>query len=209
MTTTRGYRAKTAKINLHATVKYFRADEGCVSHLNYLRDNLLLTGWCILQWPKVPWTVKIYIKIMLQYSPKPLREYPWACASAFLKGDPMAWNLAWLSYAPEHGSKFNAQFTSAVSQTCNSLLANGNIDLLDRAPVKAKVCGLMHLPPPAAFKRLTESPAFTALPLYKLFGSDWERLMALRAREYREPFNPTLDAPLPTLAQAGAVLSAF
>ena len=145
----------------------------------------------------------------LQYSPKPIREYPWACTSTLLLGDEQAWNLAWLSYAPEHGSKFNAQFTSAVSQTCRSLLLNGSVDLLDRAPVKVKVCGLMYLPPPAAFKRLTEAPAFTALPLYKLFGSDWARLMALRAREYREPFNSTLDAPLPTLAQAGAVLSAF
>ena len=31
-------------VNLPATVKYFRADEGGVSHFNYLRDNLLLTG---------------------------------------------------------------------------------------------------------------------------------------------------------------------
>ena len=30
-------------INLPATVRYFRADEGGVSHFNYLRDNLLLT----------------------------------------------------------------------------------------------------------------------------------------------------------------------
>jgi len=31
-------------INVDAPVKYFRADEGGVSHFNYLRDNLLLTG---------------------------------------------------------------------------------------------------------------------------------------------------------------------
>lgn len=30
-------------VNLPATVKYFRADEGGVSHFNYLRDNALLT----------------------------------------------------------------------------------------------------------------------------------------------------------------------
>jgi glycosyltransferase involved in cell wall biosynthesis len=30
-------------LNLPATVRYFRADEGGVSHFNYLRDNLLLT----------------------------------------------------------------------------------------------------------------------------------------------------------------------
>lgn len=30
-------------VNLSATVKYFRPDEGGVSHFNYLRDNLLLT----------------------------------------------------------------------------------------------------------------------------------------------------------------------
>jgi glycosyltransferase involved in cell wall biosynthesis len=30
-------------VNLPATVKYFRAEEGGVSHFNYLRDNLLLT----------------------------------------------------------------------------------------------------------------------------------------------------------------------
>lgn len=31
-------------VNLPATVRYFRADEGGVSHFNYLRDNLLLTS---------------------------------------------------------------------------------------------------------------------------------------------------------------------
>ena len=30
-------------INLPAPVNYFRADEGGVSHFNYLRDNILLT----------------------------------------------------------------------------------------------------------------------------------------------------------------------
>jgi hypothetical protein len=30
-------------INLDAPVRYFRADEGGVSHFNYLRDNSLLT----------------------------------------------------------------------------------------------------------------------------------------------------------------------
>ena len=30
-------------INLDAPVRYFRADEGGVSHFNYLRDNALLT----------------------------------------------------------------------------------------------------------------------------------------------------------------------
>ena len=31
-------------VNLDAPVRYFRADEGGVSHFRYLRDNLLLTG---------------------------------------------------------------------------------------------------------------------------------------------------------------------
>jgi hypothetical protein len=30
-------------VNLPASVKYFRPDEGGVSHFNYLRDNLLLS----------------------------------------------------------------------------------------------------------------------------------------------------------------------
>ena len=30
-------------VNLPAPVRYFRADEGGVSHFNYLRDNVLLT----------------------------------------------------------------------------------------------------------------------------------------------------------------------
>lgn len=144
-----------------------------------------------------------------KYSPKPLREYPWACTSMFLKGDPLAWNLAWLSYAPEHGSKFNAQFTSAVSQTCSSALANGNLDLMGRVPVKAKVAGLMYLPPPAALYQITKSPGLSAMPLFKLFGNDWLRIMALRAREYREPFNKTLDSPLTSLSQAEAVIAAL
>lgn len=144
-----------------------------------------------------------------QYAPKPIWEYPWACNSTLLTRDPLAWNLAWLSYAPEHGSKFNAQFTSAVSQTCHSLLVNGSIDLLDRAPEKDRVSGLMHLPPPAALNRLQGVVGHKAMPLYTLFGADWLRVMALRAREYREPFHATLDAPIQSLAQAGSVLSAL
>jgi hypothetical protein len=31
-------------VNILAPVKYFKAEEGGVSHFNYLRDNLLLTG---------------------------------------------------------------------------------------------------------------------------------------------------------------------
>ena len=31
-------------INIATPVRYFRADEGGVSHFNYLRDNALLTG---------------------------------------------------------------------------------------------------------------------------------------------------------------------
>jgi len=31
-------------LNLDAPVKYFSAEEGGVSHFNYLRDNTLLTG---------------------------------------------------------------------------------------------------------------------------------------------------------------------
>lgn len=145
----------------------------------------------------------------LQYSPKPIREYPWACTSMFLTGDPLAWNLAWLSYAPEHGSKFNAHFTVAVSQTCGSLLASGVFDILGQAPHKLKVAGLLHLPPPAAFKRISEAPGLTSLPLHKLFGVDWLRIMALRAKEYREPFDARLDSPLTTLAQAEAVIAAL
>jgi hypothetical protein len=31
-------------VNIPAPVKYLRPEEGGVSHFNYLRDNLLLTG---------------------------------------------------------------------------------------------------------------------------------------------------------------------
>ena len=31
-------------INVPAPVRYFRREEGGISHFNYLRDNLLLTG---------------------------------------------------------------------------------------------------------------------------------------------------------------------
>lgn len=146
---------------------------------------------------------------MIHYSPKPIKRYPWACNSTFLTRDPLAWNLAWLSYAPEHGSQFNPQFTSAVSQTCSALLFNGGIDLLDRAPVRDKVAGLMQLPPPAAVHRLTNAAGLFAMPLYKLFGANWLRVMTLRAREYSEPFDSEFDAPVSSLADAEFVLTAF
>ena len=31
-------------VNMPAAVRYFRRDEGGVSHFDYVRDNLLLTG---------------------------------------------------------------------------------------------------------------------------------------------------------------------
>jgi hypothetical protein len=34
----------TQAINLPAPVRYLRADQGGVSHFNYLRDNILLAG---------------------------------------------------------------------------------------------------------------------------------------------------------------------
>lgn len=124
-----------------------------------------------------------------------------------LKQSTHTWNLGWLSYAPEHGSKFNAHFTVAVAQTCGSLLANGAYDILEREPIKLKVAGVLHLPPPAAFKRITEAPGLLHLPLYKLFGADWLRVMSLRAQEYREPFDPVFDSPVPTLTLSEAVIA--
>ena len=146
---------------------------------------------------------------MSQYSPRPITAYPWASASALLRSEPEIWNLAWLSYAPEHGSRFHAHFTSATGMTCKCLLATGSADLIGMQPRRLKVASFMDLPPPAALKRLSEAPGLCEMPLYKLFGSEWLRIMELRAREYREPHNPALDAEVLTLAQASEALSAF
>jgi glycosyltransferase involved in cell wall biosynthesis len=49
-------------LNISAPVKYFRANEGGVSHFNYLRDNALLTWMhlrltmgCLLRLPRLAW----------------------------------------------------------------------------------------------------------------------------------------------------------
>ena len=146
---------------------------------------------------------------MITYSPKTITVYPWAASSALLRSEPEIWNLAWLSYAPEHGSRFHAHFTSATGLTCKCLRATVAADLIGMQPRRLKVAGLMDLPPPAALKRLTEAPGLLEMPLYKLFGSEWLRIMELRAREYREPHNPALDAEVLTLAQASKALSVF
>ena len=51
-----------APINVPAPVKYFRPEEGGVSHFNYVRDNILLTGMnlrlvagLLLRWPLLLW----------------------------------------------------------------------------------------------------------------------------------------------------------
>ena len=48
-------------VNIPAPVKYFRAEEGGVSHFNYLRDNLLLTGMHIRLFAefiiRLPWLI--------------------------------------------------------------------------------------------------------------------------------------------------------
>lgn len=145
----------------------------------------------------------------INYSPKPIDDYRWAASSAALRSSPEVWNLAWLSYAPEHGSKFNAYFSSMAVQTCRSWLLNGSHDILDTAPASFKVVGLMRLPPPAALKRLSEAPGLKELALYKLLGSDWLRVMELRAFEYREPHDPRFDSLIPSLHLAQAALSAI
>lgn len=145
----------------------------------------------------------------IRYSPHPIDFYPWARASAFLRDDPEAWNLAWLSFAPEHGSKFDAGFSTAVRRTCQSVVATGSVDLIEKWPPKVKVMGLMHLPPPAAHKRIFESPMLFHLPLFELYGDEWLKVFSLRAREYREPHHPSLDAPIVSIEQAKALTNNF
>ncbi len=140
----------------------------------------------------------------LRYTPDPPASTASLFDSAVLSADAEAWNLAWLSYpcVEDIGGLHDPLFTTHVRRTLQKVLATGELDLIDALPAAAKVHGLLRLPPPAAALRLAEMAWRMDLALYRAYGEAWLECLEQRARAYREPHHPLLDAPVRSTAQA-------
>lgn len=145
------------------------------------------------------------------YTPAPDNVGSTVFASAMLKDDPEAWNLAWLSRSAGFGGngKPDPQFTTHVRRTLQFELATGETDLINTLPAQRLVRGLLRLTPPAAVKRIVESPRVAEMPLYLAYGGSWLSCMSYWALQYREPFHPVHDAPVANCEQALQALHAL
>lgn len=130
-----------------------------------------------------------------RYSPFPLEHYTREIVSRktgqtlrigigtsrLLKADPLAWNLAWLSYNVERScTNFYPLFLRDVERTANPPLLRE----------------WLVLPAPAFVLRFLRIPraAVRCLPMYKVWGDQWLGRLIMRSRLAQPP--TPLDAEL-------------
>lgn len=143
-----------------------------------------------------------------RYSPEPIGSYRFAPMFKFLVEDPVAWNLAYLSWDFEAAQKPpDANFSTHVRRTLQYSLATGRVDLTDETPPHRTVRGLLQHPPPRAVKLLTEHPLVRDMPLFRAYGPDWLRTLEARGRLYWEPYDKDYDFEINVLTQATEVIA--
>lgn len=146
--------------------------------------------------------------IPTRYSPEPITSYRFATVFKFLVEDPIAWDLAYLSWDFESAKKPpDAQFSVNVRRTLQFDLVEGRLDLTGEAPVGNTVRGLFRHPAPRAVKLITELPNLQDLYLFKAYGTAWLDSMQKRVRLYREPHDKNYDFEINLLTQATEVIS--
>jgi hypothetical protein len=141
----------------------------------------------------------------VRYSPTPVESDRWMSGKTLLGGDPLAANLAWLSFSSTAPWAKDPAFTTQVYHTTWSLRSTCRPDLLRSAPDNETVRGLLKLPPPAFVKRLLELPRYDLLPLYAAYGRRWADEVKFRAREWVDPSFEV--EPITDMAQAKEVIS--
>lgn len=128
----------------------------------------------------------------IRYSPKPVDAYNKTLengmavgpgAAVFLRSDPEAWNLAWLSHDYEQKAEHpDGDFTVLVRRSVNTVLGTGEVDVLGMMPASATVRSLLQLPAERFLIEITtrtvnvdgeKVPLLQRLPLFVAYGVEW------------------------------------
>ena len=154
------------------------------------------------------------MKHTVRYSPRPIEKYSTRASgpatSNFLREDPAAWNLAFLSHDYDDRREHpDPKFTSLVRSSTQMILSSGSLDLAGLQPPLKKVQGLMGLPAPQAVVNLLKLRRLGQLPLYRAYGADWCDTIQRRSYLAQAPdndANPELDFPIHHFSDAQLVL---
>jgi len=143
-----------------------------------------------------------------RYSPEPIGSYRFAQLFRFLVEDPVAWDLAYLSWDFEAAeAPPDANFSTHVRRTLQYSLATGRLDLTGETPPSHTVRGMLRHPAPRAVKLLIEHRLVRELPLFQAYGPDWLRILEVRSHTYREPHDKDFDFEINVLTQAAEVIA--
>ena len=132
----------------------------------------------------------------MRYSPQPIEYYSrnlldlrvGPAQSPFLRDDPLAWNLAWVSHNYDATPQASdPKFTTHVRETARNHELRKHLNKLPEQFYHA----VFVLQP-----RLVRS-----LPMFAAYGLPWVNTVQQRAR-WAEPNDPLLDAPIGNTALA-------
>jgi len=125
-----------------------------------------------------------------------------------LAEDPLAWNLAWLSWDFEDGKRPpDAHLSVNVRRTLQTVISDGKPDLTGSLPDALKVRGLLKQPAPRAVRLILGLRRLHELPLFKAYGAAWLRTLEARSHLYREPHDKDYDFEIQVLTQAAEVIA--
>lgn len=130
-----------------------------------------------------------------RYSPHPIKHYG-ADIFKILVQDKDAWNLAYLSWDwEERGAIQDPYFSTHIVRTLQCQVGAGQI---------LRAC-LNNIPPRAAYL-IRSLPGVSATPLVLAYSKTWLETLDQRARQWRAPHHPTLDAPVNDFTSALEVI---
>lgn len=143
-----------------------------------------------------------------RYSPEPIGSYRFASLYKFLVEDPVAWDLAYLSWDFEAAKgPPDASFSTHVRRTLQFDLVSGRLDLTGGVHPLHTLRGLLRYPAPRAVKLISELPLCHELQLFRAYGPAWLRTLEVRSHLYREPHNKDYDFEINVLTQATEVIA--
>ncbi len=145
---------------------------------------------------------------MTRYSPNPIDAYPRAAPYAMLRDDPVAWDLAWLSWDFEnHARPPDVQLSVNIRRTLQFVIRDGSLDLTGELPDGLKVRGFMRHAAPYAVKLIIDMPLVKETQMYRMYGEAWLSALEARSHLYREPYDKAYDFEVGALTQATEVIA--
>lgn len=128
---------------------------------------------------------------IVRYSPHPIGSYSpvdegvvtGPAASAFLRQDAEAWNLAFLSHPYEdEGDPSDPHFTVNIRRTLQYILTSGSIDLANVMDSRRCLRHWLQYPAPQAVKLILDlGGRLVKLPMYRAYGPSWVETIQRRS----------------------------